>query len=711
MKHSFSSSKIFSGFFYILFLIVVCQCCTNNNDKKLKQEQTFLKVGRTNVSSEILYTLIGQDTSSANKLAILDKLIEYALYYEVVDLVDDSIAIQERQKVMAYVQQNNCIRQIKDSILSRIPLDNSDVNKMLKYSNYGYMVDYIWIPRKCKKNIFGEVKEFCETLNDFYNISPELKKQLEDQGGVFELNKSVYAGTFIGELEKEVFRLNPNQILYKETNSGYHIIKYIVRLPNISLPTTIQQMERSRRIALKIEAGDTFFNEKILHSRININHQILSKLDFIVSPLEQALTNKNEKSIYSSKIVASYKGKLITVKQLIDLLNQSPQNIKSLYQNKSTRLKCVSFILLNHFEDENKSIQNQNEYNVAKYFSKELMCPQIKHTTNEDTMAILINCFNNLQLKDFRCLGIYHSNKNNCNQLHSIRKYNGTIHFSTKINAAYIEDKKIEDGLIKINPELVYEIEHLKLNYYLIDTLILRENLDNHNPIIAQKNSWELTKNEFIDYVKLLPPSTRIEIAKNDNSKHYIEYLAMKNTLGSQSNLRINELVLKEIDVIGNSLDQIYTSFCENDVVASFGHIKLTVGELRNVVSDLPFDIKTKFIDPDLREDALIDLVERYFWLSRDSNICMLIPNAKFYEINNLIMMNNFLHLNYCPFYELDNQKLSYCLKLTARISLNYKLNALNKICGTPVYLSSSVLNELKIDMNKLQHHSKVTLY
>ena len=137
------------------------------------------------------------------------------------------------------------------------------------------------------------------------------------------------------------------------------------------------------------------------------------------------------------------------------------------------------------------------------------------------------------------------------------------------------------------------------------------------NEVLARAGIWKLPVEEFVKALNDLTPGNRIELSKGNNPVKMIKYIA-KHEAGVRSEIEINTLLLKSIDIIGNSIDAISDVIHENDVVGSLGNVNLIVSDLRMLMNTLPEGEKNKLDNHASRRDAFNEIVMNEFWLSQN---------------------------------------------------------------------------------------------
>jgi len=573
--------KIFISIAALLFLSLIIFILNRYCFKQehLTKNELFIKVwGNVEIYSDDFNRKIEKFISSA-----LSYKNDSASQIVFENLISD-ILLTKKAKESGYLNFDE-VKNYKIEIMSnyirdkRLKIENIHdwkIKKIITDYNQEIMVDYIWVPSNNKKiadQLFEYVKD--GAYLDMLLLHNDAMKW--DNAGVeIYKNRIIKVGSMIPEVIEKISKLKPEEIIRLKTKSGYHIIRLINRTqfsknkyPNYNMGQMDSIRERLA-IAQAIENGDLIFNEYALNKEIN--SRFLNLIDFSIKPLEI-----DEKLQNDSKIIAEFEGKVYTEQELKTKICTLPQNIQALFRNKPCRIKALATLIL---------IENG--------------CPLVKDR-NERIISELKNALNNEEKDTISCLTKWLTNnlinKSASGSLIPILQKSGSNKyfnqgkdylskmnpdFSTMVN----EEKR--EYYQWLTPEIFEGLDKLRINFIALENFKLDSTNYNKEQVLAFSGKWKLTVGDFFRTLNTLTPESRLDIAKGDNVIRLIEYMAQdEGRIKNIHNIKINHRLLKEIDIIGYSIDETQPYINENTVIGEFGKIKIDVKMLRKIIAGL----------------------------------------------------------------------------------------------------------------------------
>lgn len=422
----------------------------------------------------------------------------------------------------------------------------------------------------------------------------------------------------------------------------------------------VKYIKKENKVHLKlIKMGYTLDNvDSILNNSLKLNSDLLSKIDFAISPLKE---DKNP--IVDNRTIVELRNKKITISQLKREINRLPQNIQGLFRNKLTRTKAIAALAI-------------------------LKC---------DTVSYLTQWINNELLK---------------------RPFAHVYNLlSTGKDSPDADNTECPDQMVFypwLAPELLSGYSDLKFDFRAIEDIELPYNSPPDKAILANCGSWKLTVKDFNDALDKLTRVSRFEIAKDENAVKTIEYLAANGgEILNKSQVKINKELLSRLDLIGN-IPIMGSIVREDDIVISLGDLALTVSNLRSLVSSLPEGEKARFTKNSSKENSVKDLIISEFWLKL-FKVDEIIKESSYQndlrKTENLLLANMLFKSEiFCEKADIFNEHWDYNLK-KCEVKLNEKLK--NYICqnqtNSHVVLNKSLLQRMSIDTLCLTYKAIVT--
>jgi hypothetical protein len=469
------------------------------------------------------------------------------------------------------------------------------------------LVDYIRIPideKKISSLIYNKLKS--GSSMDVLLNQPE-KAEWDNMGLSFYVKAPVESLLLPKKVLDGIAKMNENDVRIIKTDKAFHVVHVFKKLRRINEYVDKEELGLNLKKAYALEDGEFFFDDYLCQNLIDFNNKLISNVDF-------TFPSTGLDSVQSRDLVATIGSRVFSKNDIVNIVNKLPVKVQSLFKNKSTRIDAVATLVLlinNHFEKEMKYLEVPDvSGQYQNYFIK-----QLKKNTPDDTVSFLKEWIKNKtsQFDTNSIPAIIEKEMGLKKKFDNEEKCSRQPTFSSLILPS--DYYSIEAWF---HPDKLMWEELLSLNYKTIESNeFVPEKTHEKNKIIARLGNWSLTTENLNVELSQLTPETRMDISQNDNLIKMINYLVCEAN-GKDDNISINYPALKDIDVIGYSLDSLNDTFNENSVLASFEDIKVTVGELREIVNDFSLREKQQFIDYNSQKTNIIsDEIFNRYWLSR----------------------------------------------------------------------------------------------
>lgn len=477
-------------------------------------------------------------------------------------------------------------------------------NNLAKYFQNEIKIDYVRIPSEHRElsPLMLETLKSGSSIESLLN-NPEAKKW-NSLGLSFYHNISIESALLNAKVLADIIRMKEGEVDVIRTKSAHYIVRCLRSMKKVNFDINQKQILLNQKMAYTLESGDTLLDKYSLQKEIVCNDKLLSKLDFSILPFTKDNVDNNT--------LASLFGYSVNEKEVMEKIYELPENIQSLFKNKSTRVRALSSLILSYYcNDETKDSllhENRKEYQAV-------IINEVKSSGTKDTVAFLKNWISDALIKyNTNSLAEILKNENRINQTANKKKKQRTFSSVNKNQISFIQQNYYH----WLHPERLTGFDNLKLNYLAVENMKITHNTTKRaNEVLARAGIWKLPVEEFVKALNDLTPGNRIELSKGNNPVKMIKYIA-KHEAGVRSEIEINTLLLKSIDIIGNSIDAISDVIHENDVVGSLGNVNLIVSDLRMLMNTLPEGEKNKLDNHASRRDAFNEIVMNEFWLSQN---------------------------------------------------------------------------------------------
>lgn len=538
----------------------------------------------------------GVDFKDAH-IALFDNIISAGLLIEEsrkLGYDNDTNILQRLNSIKRDIQ----VKYIVEKRASRYLLTTKEIEKLLTRYTDKLIIDYIWVPDGYR-DIYDDILEKFEKNEDIDVLTTNSKATEWKEAGVkFFKGKPIKVGTLFQKLFVEIYNLRSGELFLKRTKSGYHLIRLIHRLKD-DKKVDKYKIEATRidlAIATAKENGDLLADAERLINEVWIDHEILYLINFGISPLIKS--NLGEENGSQDSIIAEFKGKKISKKNLIKDISGHSGNIQGLFNNRSTRKLITAALIMRKEGYEPFDINAKRE--LEEFIKKSISDHTNKLSTRTDSVQFLSDWFDNLLFKfpHESLLGILCKQSSRCRN-----KFSDSIIARTLINSDLSKQKK-----------------HLKVNFRELESMKTFQNSSINQHIIAFGDNWKLSVEDFKSDLRRLTPRTRIAMTRKDNAVKLIRYMATGSAVDSNA-VKIDYGLLDSIDLIGYSMDSLRQFNSESNIVGKLRNIEITVEGLRLHVSTLTGKKREDFLSMGTRAKACKEFIIREYIIQNDSSI------------------------------------------------------------------------------------------
>lgn len=529
---------------------------------------------------------LGIDSSSAH-IILFDNFIRAGLLIEQARLLGYENTPEYTNKI-EIIKNKIQAKYLVEESAHKYLLSNEKIELLLEQYPDQLYVDYSWIPDGYG-DISDKIFELFEKKVDIDVLTRNPEALSWKEIGVrFYKSKPVQVGTLPHKLFKKVYNLQNGDLLFKKTQSGYHIIRLIHRLKNdkkIS-QTRIEQSKIDLAIAEAKEKGVLLADLDGLKNEAWIDSKSLSLIDFDLNPVDNNIFNAENNS--SDSIAATFHNRRISEKDLIRGIDDCSTVIKGFFNNRSTRKQTTSAFILKSMGYE--PYETNAKRKLEEYISKTISTHPNELLTRSDSVNFFIDWFDGL-LKKFpneSLVDILYKQSNlYCNRFND----------HTMVNP-------FEDQVL--SPQK----QSLTINHWKLEAMKTFQDSSINQHVLANGSSWSLSVEDFKKQLRLLTPKTRIKLSQKDNITELVKYLA-EGSVSYPHTVKIDNDLLQNIDLIEYSIDSLKPFVSEFQVIGKLKNVEITVGELRSYVSKLRN--KEAFIKQVSRDEAFMEyIVQQY---------------------------------------------------------------------------------------------------
>ena len=471
-----------------------------------------------------------------------------------------------------------------------------------KYFHDDMKMDYVRIPhgnRELSRLMVKKLKSGDEIENIL--TGPDLERW-NKMGLSFYGCISIDSVLLTKKILDKIIQMKENEVTVIKTKSADHFIRVLERLKRPTPRINKAQAFLNLKMAYALDNNDLLLDRYTMRNAIKCNQEVLLGIDFSVQPV-------SEESDKDSNRLAVLFDRTIRKEEVIKRIPELPQNIRSLFRNRSTRINAVAALILSDHRDDIPKIPFSSEgtYNND---CQSVLIDELKKNSPKDTISFFREWIGNeLRIHQTNSVAEALKSKIQCGQ------FAGKItndQFSHKDQTALVPG----GSYTWFHPEILPGYGNLKLNFRVIGNMKIEEAVIREHEILAYAGQWKLTVEQFRKVLNNLTPKTRIAIAGNGNAREMIRYLA-EHEANIHSAVTINTTLLNSVDMIGNSIDSIRPVINENDTVGVLGNISITVAELRSLEMSLSKIEKKKLAAKETRRETFNNLIINKFWLNQ----------------------------------------------------------------------------------------------
>lgn len=466
-----------------------------------------------------------------------------------------------------------------------------------KYFQDDIKIDYVRIPQGTElSTLMAKKLKSGDQIENILNSSD--LERWNKMGLSFYDYISIDSVVLTKKILDKIIQMKENEVAVIKTKSADHIIRVLERLKRPTPGINKDQTFLNLKMAYALDNGDVLFDKYTMRNAIKCNQKLLLGIDFSVQPV----LAESEKD---SDLLAVLFNRTIREEEVIKRIPELPQNIRSLFRNRSTRINAVAALILSDHRDNIPKIPFSSEDAYDNAYQSVLI-DELNKNSPKDTISFFREWIGN-ELKTHQTNSIAEALKS---KIQSGQRAGDQFDF---------EDQRVPvpgGSYTWFHPEILPGYENLKLNFGMIGNMKVEEAVNKEGEILAYAGQWKLTVEQFRKVLSNLTPKTRIAVAREDNAREMITYLAEQEA-NNHSAVTINMTLLNSVDMIGNSIDSLRSSVFEDDMVGSLGDIRITVRDLRYLAMSLPETGKKKLAAGDTRREAFNDIIINKFWLSQ----------------------------------------------------------------------------------------------
>jgi hypothetical protein len=589
---------------YFLGLLFLLSCHDRQDNNK---ETILLKVGDYEVSydefnkkaDELL--VYGNGFSKKEiYLLLLDNYISAGLLVESAkkgNYTQDEEFVEnyDRYKKQLILQYNQFHR------VKAIKLPSLTEHDPEKYFQDDIKMDYVRIPQGNKELSTLMVKKL-RSGDKIENILNSSDIERWNKIGLSFYNYiSIDSVLLTKKILDKIIRMKENEVTVIKTKSADHVIRFLERLKRPTPGIDKDQIFLNLKMAYALDNGDILLDKYTMKNAIKCNQELLLGIDFSIQPVLEESNTDSDPFVFFERAI----GKEEVMKRIPEL----PQNIRSLFRNRSTRINALAALILSDHRDDIPKIPFSSEDAYDNAYQSVLI-DELKKNSPKDTISFFREWIDN-ELR-------IHQTNSIADVLKSKIQYGQFAGKITNDQCSH-EDQTapVPGGSYSwFHPEILPGYGNLKFNFRVIGNMKVEEAANREREILAYTGQWKLTVEQFRNVLSNLTPKTRIAIARNGNAREMIRYLAEQEA-NIHSSVTINMTLLNSVDVIGNSIDSLRSAIIEDDIVGSLGDVRITVNDLRYLAMSLPEIENKKLTAGDTRRETFNDLIINKFWLNR----------------------------------------------------------------------------------------------
>ncbi len=556
-----------------------------------------------------------------------------------------------------------------------------------KYFQDDIKIDYVRIPQG-NKELSTLMAKKLKSGDQIENIltGPDLERW-NKMGLSFYDYISIDSVVLTKKILDKIIRMKENEVAVIKTKSADHFIRVLERIkrptPGINKNQTFLNLKK----AYALDNGDVLFDKYTMRNAIKCNQEVLLGIDFSVQPV----LPESEKD---SDLLAVLFNRTIREEEVIKRIPELPQNIRSLFRNRSTRINAVAALILSDHRDDIPKIPffYEGAYHNAY---QSVLIDELNKNSPKDTISFFREWIGN-ELKTHQTNSIAEALKS---KIQSGQRAGDQFDF---------EGQRVPvpgGSYTWFHPEILPGYENLKLNFGMIGNMKVEEAVNKEGEILAYAGHWKLTVEQFRKELNNLTPKTRIAIARNGNAGEMIRYLA-EHEANIYSDITIDMTLLNSIDMIGNSIDSVRPVINENDTVGVLGNISITVAELRSLEMSLSKIEKKKLTAGDTRRETFNNLIINKFWLNQrpekeTENDAGFVKALKKYE--NLLLAEMVYHREiYVKPLRLNDKDLDILFRKAIKVINEERLKEYIQRASMEnrIEINQKVLADLNLDIN-----------
>lgn len=591
-------------------IVCLIHSCSNKGSGYIG-EKPVIRINEFEVSLDKFYEEFNRLIACRNEMAnneaallLFDNFLSLGILTESTDL--NNYEINNNKKFNKLKTEL-----LVESIISRdldkyedISFSSKEIERI--YSK-NILVDYIRIPNESKgisSLIFNRLKSG-SSIDVLLNQTE--KREWDSLGLSFYVEAPIESLLLPKKVLNGIVKMNENEVKIIKTAKAFHVVHVFKKFNRINEYIDKEKLRLNLKKAYALEDGVLFFDDYLRKNLIDFNNKLISNVDFTFPTV--CLD-----SVQNKDLIATIGHKIFSKNDIVNIVSKLPVKVQSLFRNKSTRIDAIATLVLlinNHFEKEMKYPEVPDIDRIYQDYLINLL----KKNEPNDTVSFLEEWIldKTAQFETNSISSIIEKEINSSQTLDNEEKWSKqSACISFKLPSDYYTI------MAWYHPEKLKGAELLKLNYKAIESSEFAQGKTyGKDNIVASMGNWSLTIESINDELNQLTPETRMDISQNDNLIKMINYLACE-AKGKSDNIRINYPVLKDIDVIGYSLDSLNDTFNEDSVLASFEGIAVTVGELREIVNEFSTNKRRQFIDYNSQKtDIILSEIFNRYWLNK----------------------------------------------------------------------------------------------